>query len=673
MTQAAGLVSTVYNLPFVPGSSIPWRYMAAADHFIEYLGAAGQVISQGAHGIAFSVAPEAAAENGGALSLIGSPPATATQVRLSRLTALVQLYDAAPGAEGIEAQLDRQTLSLQEMGSQLSRTLKTTTTIAAVAPGSDGTTLIWQAGQIAQGPTADEIAFAQQYAEAAQLAAANAAAIQASQYIAAMHGVLPGGTNVSTALQTLIDTVEAEGGGVIRMADDGTYGLLNGVVFDSSLVQFIGNGGGQFPLTSDFDNPTWLAVPRTRFLALPGFPAGQWMFDVRTPADAPYAIHGIEMRGIYIDGGNIAQNGLRVRSIKHSRFEDIMVVRCTQNHMDVDTLSIGDEPTMTNADTQFNVFQRITVHVGSAISPARGVFMGGTTIANVNQNLWSMVKVVHAANDGILLGNCDSDQMEQVNTFGFGASGWGLRFNGDADLALTARNVYIFGLQVVGGLGVLAEANSFPNVIFGYSLGNGAQLPTVENGAKLVVHTETHTYAWNSVHNIENRGTSAAFVNGDQIDERNVTGRLSGGTTDVVYARDVTYQRGGAGTEYGDKSFDIRTAAGALATWLRVNNGLTSLGIGGTALGSIRWAAASIDLPSIAAGAHDTFNIAAPGIKQYDPVFLGPPPDLISSGLRAFQPLCSVDDVVTVGVQNITGAAVNMTARSWAVGYIVRA
>jgi hypothetical protein len=162
-------------------------------------------------------------------------------------------------------------------------------------------------------------------------------------------------------------------------------------------------------------------------------------------------------------------------------------------------------------------------------------------------------------------------------------------------------------------------------------------------------------------------------VNGDQIDERNVTGRLTGGSADVVYARDVTYQRGGAGTEYGDKSFDIRTAAGALATWLRVNNGLTSLGIGGTALGSIRWAAASIDLPSIAAGAHDTFTIAAPGIKQYDPVFLGPPPDLISSGLRAFQPLCSVDDVVTVGVQNITGAAVNMTARSWAVGYIVRA
>lgn len=120
MTQALGPVSTTYNLPLSPVAPIPWRYMAAADHVLQWLDAEDRVLSQGAHGIAFTVAPEAAAENGGMLSLLIAAPAAATKVRLLRRTALVQMYDAAPGAEGIEAQLDRQTLALQEQGDAVS-------------------------------------------------------------------------------------------------------------------------------------------------------------------------------------------------------------------------------------------------------------------------------------------------------------------------------------------------------------------------------------------------------------------------------------------------------------------------------------------------------------------------------------------------------------------------
>lgn len=117
MTQAAGITTTTYALPLGGATTIPWRYLSGAHHIAQFLTATGATV--GAiltHGPGFTVAPTGdTPELTGLLTLLAAIPPTATQLRLTRVTTDVQLYDAPDFNAGVEAQLDRITLALQEL------------------------------------------------------------------------------------------------------------------------------------------------------------------------------------------------------------------------------------------------------------------------------------------------------------------------------------------------------------------------------------------------------------------------------------------------------------------------------------------------------------------------------------------------------------------------------
>lgn len=119
MTQAFGPTKRIYVLPFAGPATVPWRYLAAAEHEADFLTTNGSVLSTISHGSGFTISPNAAQENTGVLTLIAAPPPGATKLRLRRRTTPVQNYVATPGAEAVERQLDRDTLLLQEVSADL--------------------------------------------------------------------------------------------------------------------------------------------------------------------------------------------------------------------------------------------------------------------------------------------------------------------------------------------------------------------------------------------------------------------------------------------------------------------------------------------------------------------------------------------------------------------------
>lgn len=115
MTQALGATHSTFILPVAGPVPVPWRYMAATEHVLEYLSATGEVLSVGTYGVDFTITPNAAPENSGSLTLTLPTPLDAVSVRLLRATSAVQNFVAPPNAVGIEQQLDRHTLLIQEL------------------------------------------------------------------------------------------------------------------------------------------------------------------------------------------------------------------------------------------------------------------------------------------------------------------------------------------------------------------------------------------------------------------------------------------------------------------------------------------------------------------------------------------------------------------------------
>lgn len=95
---------------------------------------------------------------------------------IDRETPALQIWEARSGERevGMEAQLDRLTMGLQELQARAGGAVRVRGAIAPVVP-SPGRVLIWGDGRVDAGPTAAEITAAEGHAETAQHASAQAA------------------------------------------------------------------------------------------------------------------------------------------------------------------------------------------------------------------------------------------------------------------------------------------------------------------------------------------------------------------------------------------------------------------------------------------------------------------------------------------------------------------
>lgn len=523
--------------------------------------------------------------------------------------------------------------------------------------------LLWPMSPDGPEGVLDEVNEAREDAEAA---AARAEAAASRVWVAALHGVIPGGHDVSSEMAALLTLVEAAGGGEIWL-DLGTYGQSAPIVVPSG-IRVIGKGEGQYPPPAYIADSDFLAMGRTRWLALAGFPAGEWMWDISTPADANYCNQDIALHGMAIDCNEVADYGLKAYSIKHCRVDGIIVFRPKIEGIRIGCNAVA--PAKTNADTQFNQFgvgKGVMVWGGNTGS-ADGIVVDGTVTANTNQNFWGLLKSVTNTGRGIYLKNCDNEIFAALHAYQFNASGKGIVIGGGGgDPAQAARNNVIVRAEAGGVSGVIvAETGSRYNKILSRSTTNGTIGVVVEPEAILFDHSDQQSNTWYLGSAVEGWGSSKSWAVNDRFARLALFGRVDGqtaGKTDLVAVEG--YHRGTAGSERGELRIRTRTAAGTEVSPLVVDGDMLTIGDGGTSFRRLLTQPQQIDLPSIAAGGTHSFTITVTGCSAGDSVHLGVPVLFLASGLVIDKAGVTAANTVTVYVRNPTGGAIDLAAEFW--------
>jgi hypothetical protein len=198
-----------------------------------------------------------------------------------------------------------------------------------------------------------------------------------------------------------------------------------------SAAELKGVGGGQYPAAPYASSANFISTPKSRILALAGFPSGTPVVEVKTADNALYTHQNVRIRGLMIDCANVADYGLNVVSVKNSRFEDILVYLPVLVGIIEDNLPTAVAVTEGNSATQFNVWQNVvswTGNTGSAI----GWQQLGNNINDVNQCTYIGCGTVTADGDGIQIKGADTNTWIMLHTYNFGA-GKGVRLYGSDD------------------------------------------------------------------------------------------------------------------------------------------------------------------------------------------------------------------------------------------------
>jgi hypothetical protein len=196
-------------------------------------------------------------------------------------------------------------------------------------------------------------------------------------------------------------------------------------------ANIVGIGGGQYPAAPYASSANFISTPKSRILALAGFPSGTPVVEVKTADNALYTHQNVRIRGLMIDCANVADYGLNVVSVKNSRFEDILVYLPVLVGIIEDNLPTAVAVTEGNSATQFNVWQNVvswTGNTGSAI----GWQQLGNNINDVNQCTYIGCGTVTADGDGIQIKQADTNTWIMLHTYNFGA-GKGVRLYGSDD------------------------------------------------------------------------------------------------------------------------------------------------------------------------------------------------------------------------------------------------
>lgn len=231
------------------------------------------------------------------------------------------------------------------------------------------------------------------------------AIIRPEQYGALGDGV----TDDRAAFLAALAQASAIGGGVVALgAKD--YALSDTITIPSG-VSLVGMGSGQYPAAAFAASANFKATPKTRLLAMAGFPAGNYLVDVAITRGQQYTHQAVRLEGLLIDCDVVATHGLRWKGVKNSQIIDVGVYRPTtaatslgvlfdtaQGAATAATAAAGGASTITfqtslasPRDDRFNG-ATITTTGGTGAGQVRTVtdYVGATKVATVDSP-WGVV------------------------------------------------------------------------------------------------------------------------------------------------------------------------------------------------------------------------------------------------------------------------------------------
>jgi hypothetical protein len=164
-----------------------------------------------------------------------------------------------------------------------------------------------------------------------------------------------------------------------------------------------GIGGGQYPTPANYASANFLAVPKSRIVALAGFTASAPVIRVKTTDAAAYAKESVSVKGLMIDCAGIADYGIDVISVKRSKFKNLLVYRPLLVGIRENVLSGASTVTEGNNATQFNVWESVTVWAARSADSTTtiGWQQIGTELHDCNEGTYTNIVIVTIHGDAL--------------------------------------------------------------------------------------------------------------------------------------------------------------------------------------------------------------------------------------------------------------------------------
>jgi hypothetical protein len=274
---------------------------------------------------------------------------------------------------------------------------------------------------------------------------------------------------INSAITDLLAT--SPNGGILYLTP-GTYSI-NNTLSVTSPVQIIGMGangptitGGPSPTPAVTLNCLASRVDCVHYSAVSGAENAK--------------LKGAALKNVAIQGNGNATICLEISSVSYSVFDQIFINNCTTSGMKLGVVAALAD----SRDPQFNQISNISIIQGalSASAGADGIELTGDSSADASNNYYQNVFVYHKNGIGINISNADNETFTHtVFELAGGGRGNDILLGGSGSVNTAAREISFFGVDPSAG-GLLQNGTANGNVVFKYSLCNGASVPTVSAG-----------------------------------------------------------------------------------------------------------------------------------------------------------------------------------------------
>lgn len=431
---------------------------------------------------------------GGTVTMIVAPASgeKLTIIRSVPLTQSTDLVDNDPlPAEVLETALDKGIMIDQQIQEQLDRTIKVPVGAGSgTLPAPQANTLIGWNGTAtglqnyspaSQVTESSNVNFLQSGTGAASRSVQSK--LRDSVNILDFGAAVNGTSNDATALQNAVNAVAARGGGDVILPA-GTIAIASTITINASGVRFIGAGGG---FHTGF--PSGNVTPQTQ-IKWTGVSGGVMFNFTATDSTSANAINNCGMFGIGFNANNLAGTGIRIRSHKFGRFEELSFYGVFNGKI-VDISVIANLGAGEARDTQHNRFSNICFSHYTGAANSECFYLDGDSVANTSFNYFEGLTILYHNAAGIYIANGDNNifrDVQMVRSLTGTAVGIDLRAGVSAFFG--ARSNYFYQCSTgAGGLTARGTESSTVasknNWIFGYDKENGIPDPVKGTGASL--------------------------------------------------------------------------------------------------------------------------------------------------------------------------------------------
>jgi hypothetical protein len=292
-------------------------------------------------------------------------------------------------------------------------------------------------------------------------------------------GIAGDGSTIDTqTINQALAAIGGEGGGILMGTPGGVYAVDQALSFMSALTRFDLNGGHLQRVGPSTDPVVWIHTPGPTEAAPNG-------------AATKIVLAGLSNGSI--DGGGVAQYGVRVTSVNQASLQSLRISGGTawQVYMDCwDVRPGGGDPRDNQVNALRDLFLDATgITLATGLHNQGGLCLTGNPSAiDANSSLNRLDNVWVDAQDGdaVFLQNADGNIFSHLRTSRFAGAGRGLVMAGYSVAGKGhARHNQFFGIQIANSAGIYHLTNTQPagpNLILGNSLGNSGGTITDSTG-----------------------------------------------------------------------------------------------------------------------------------------------------------------------------------------------